>query len=330
MKSTALVFRSAGESELETVNLPDPGPTDAVVRITYSGVSIGTELSIITGARTHNGTFPLISGYMAVGTVEHVGAKVANIKPGDTVVSSSTRVKDGINPVFGGHAAHHVCEGKALQKVPEGCDLRAAAMHVMPAVGLNAVNMAGINDQDTIVVSGQGLIGQFFAQWAAARGARVIAIEPDPLRARVSVKEAGVEIVNPAEEDVARKVEELTGGEWPTVVVEATANPNLIIQSTSLLRRMHARMIFLSWYPQDISLAFAHFHSYEATAYFPMGAGDGNTKRAVLRGFARNVIRLGDNLTDIVAFEDSPQAMRRVIEGDRNILGMIFDWRACS
>ena len=57
-------------------------------------------------------------------------------------------------------------------------------------------------------------------------------------------------------------------------------------------------------------------------------AGDDKTARAVVDGFAQGTIRLGDNLTNNIPFEQAPQAMQRVAEEDRSILGMVIDWRA--
>jgi len=328
MKTSAIIFREAFKPTLEQIEIPEPGPADALVRVAYSGVSPGTEVSIITGRRTHNGTFPLVSGYMASGTVERVGRDVKNVKPGDRVGGFGTRIEGDITPIWGGHAAHHVCDASVLTILPEACDEVPAAMWILPCVGLNAVSLAGITEKDTVVISGQGLIGQFFSQWAVARGARVIAIEPDPRRAALSRQYVGCDVIDPLACDVIAEVEKLTGGKWPTVVVEATANAKLIGQTTSLIRRMRARMVFLSWYPGKIEIDWSHMHAYEPTVLCPSGAGDGETARAVLDGFARGVIRLGDNLTNNVPFADAPAAMKRVAEEDRSILGMVIDWRA--
>lgn len=328
MKTTAVVFRQASKPTLEEIEIPEPGPSDVLLKVDYSGVSPGTEVSIITGRRTHNGTFPLVSGYMASGTVMRAGADVKHIKPGDRVAGFGTRINGDVKPVWGGHAAHHVCDASSLTLIPAGCDQISASMWILPCVGLNSVSMANITEKDTVVISGQGLIGQFFAQWAVARGARVIAIEPDQRRAALTRQYVGCEVINPLTSDVATEVERLTSGAWPTVVVEATANARLIGQTSSLIRRMHARMIFLSWYPGKIEVDFSHLHNWEVTTFFPMGAGDDKTARAVVDGFAQGTIRLGDNLTNNIPFEQAPQAMQRVAEEDRSILGMVIDWRA--
>jgi len=325
--SNAVVFRSAGIPTLEHITLPPPGDRDVRIKVAYSGVSIGTETSIITGKRTHNGTFPLVSGYMGSGVVESAGVAVTHLKPGDQVACFGTRIEGDVNSIWGAHSAWHVCDASMVHSLPDGCDTRDAALWVLPAVGLNAVGMAGITERDSVVISGQGLIGQFFAQWAAARGARVIVIEPDPLRRELAGKLTGAQTINPASCDIVEEVSCLTGGEWPTVVVEATGVPGLVAQTTGLIRRMHARMVFLAWYPGQISIDFAHLHNWEATALFPMGLGDIRTAQGVLQGLARSTIQAGGNLTDCVPWREAPDAFGRVVAGDPSILGMVIDWR---
>lgn len=330
MKAKAVVFRAAYQPTIETIEVPEPEVSDVVVNVEYSGVSIGTETSIIDGTRTHNGTFPLVSGYMASGIVERVGSGVTSIREGDRVAGFGTRIKGDISPVWGGHCSKHVCEASVLEPLPHGCDLKSAAMWIPPAVGLNAVRMANITESDIVLISGQGLIGQFFCQWARARGAMVIAIEPDPRRRELTKQYVRCPVLDPRGCDLESEIERLTGGEWPTVVVEATANPRLITQTTSFVRRMHARVVFLSWYPGKIELEFAHFHNWEATTFFPMGAGGEPARRAVLDGFAGGFIQLGENLSHQIPWEEAVPAFEGIRSGDRSVTGMVIDWKGAG
>jgi 2-desacetyl-2-hydroxyethyl bacteriochlorophyllide A dehydrogenase len=325
MKVKALVFRKANNPSIEEVDLPPPGDEQLTVKVQYSGVSIGTESSIFSGVRTHNGTFPLVPGYMASGIVEQVGRKVRELRAGDRVITSGTRLAGGVNSVFGGHASHHIADAGSALKIPTSVDMRHAALHVMPCVGLNAANMAGIGMQDTVLIQGQGLIGQLFGQWCSNRGARIIAIEPDKSRAALARKLVTDAVIDPKEEDVEARVMALTGGAGPTVVVEATASPKLLACATRFLR-MNAKMIFLSWYPGDVTVTFPHFHNHQVTAFFPMGVGGQDGARATLAALAAGSIRMADNITDVYPYESAVEGYRRIINGDRSIMAMLVDW----
>lgn len=325
MKTKAIVFRQANVPTLEEIAIPAVGAGDVRVRIAYSGVSIGTESSIFSGERTHNGTFPLVGGYMASGTVEEAGADVSACGVGDRVILSGPRFDCEVNSVWGGHSSMQVVRAGSCTKVPDGVDMRFAAMFVMPGVGLNAINMAGVKMTDTVLIQGQGLIGQLCGQWCRNRGARVITIEPDATRRELSRQYVTEQVIDPVNEDVAARLNELTAGAGPTVVVEATASAQLIGSATQYLRREN-KMVFLSWYPDDITLTFAHFHNYQITAFFPTGNGGPPATRAALEAFRNGSIRMEDNITDVVGHEDACAGYRRIIDGDRSIMGMVVDW----
>lgn len=327
MKAKAIVFRKACSPSLEDVTLPELGKDDILVKIHYSGVSIGTESSIFTGARTHNGTFPMVTGYMASGVVEKVGSDVTAFKPGDTVANMGTGFTGEVNSIWGGHCSYHVASAGGLVRIPKGADMKAVCLYILPCVGLNAVGMANIVENDTVLIVGQGLIGQFCGQWAAARGARVIAVEPDPIRRELSIAYVTEDVLDPGNCDVEKEIEKLTAGQWPTVVVEATANKNLIGHTSHFIRRMHARMIFLSWYPGEITFDYSHFHNWEATAFFPMGCGNMETARATIEGIVRGVIRMERNITHAYDYTKACDGFSKICENDRSIVGMVVDWR---
>ena len=82
MKLEAVVFESRGTVAFRRIEGPDPEPTDAVIRVTHSWISNGTEGSFLRGERIGGDTpwtpgapypFPIVAGYQKVGVVEWVG-----------------------------------------------------------------------------------------------------------------------------------------------------------------------------------------------------------------------------------------------------------------
>lgn len=325
MKAQAIVFREANKPTVEELDLPELQPGEMLTRTLFSGVSIGTESSIFSGARTHNGTFPLVGGYMGTGVVEAVGPGVEGFAEGDRVVAGGSRLEGEVVSVWGGHLSRRVVEAERALKLPEGVDPREAALHVLPRVGLNALWMAKVAKGETVLISGQGMIGQFFGQFSRRLGARVLAIEPNPERAALSKRYAAEEVFDPSDPDLKRKVVDATGGRGPDVVVEATASARLIGAATSLLRP-RSRMVFLSWYPGNIEIDFSHFHNNAVVAYFPTGSGAMDTLEEFLRALAAREVVVGDNLTDVIPWRESCPAYQRLVDGDRTVMGMVIDW----
>src|SRR5215831_7335540 len=80
----AVVARAKGAPvELVTINVPDPGPGEALVAVRSCGVC-HTDLHYREGGI--NDDFPFLLGHEAAGVVEAVGAGVTGIAPGDFVV----------------------------------------------------------------------------------------------------------------------------------------------------------------------------------------------------------------------------------------------------
>ena len=80
----AVVARAKGEPvEVVTINVPDPGPGEALVQVQACGVC-HTDLHYREGGI--NDDFPFLLGHEAAGVVEAVGPDVTGVQPGDFVV----------------------------------------------------------------------------------------------------------------------------------------------------------------------------------------------------------------------------------------------------
>ena len=84
VEGTALVAWSDGHFSTEPVLAPGAGEKNIVVSVTCSGVSLGTEFGVLRG-KIDWGSFPMVTGYMATGTVVAVGSQVEGFAPGDRV-----------------------------------------------------------------------------------------------------------------------------------------------------------------------------------------------------------------------------------------------------
>ena len=56
MRAKAVVFVAPRTVEVQDVETPEPGPGDAVIRVTHSWISNGTEGSFLRGERTAGDT----------------------------------------------------------------------------------------------------------------------------------------------------------------------------------------------------------------------------------------------------------------------------------
>ena len=128
MKANAVIFRDRNVVEYGPVDCPDPGPDDAVIRVTHSWISNGTEGSYLRGERIAGDTpwrpgdphpFPIIAGYQKIGVVDWVGGAIEDLRMGEIVFSAMGQVH-GTFSGSGGHVSPAVTRRDMIWKLPPG------------------------------------------------------------------------------------------------------------------------------------------------------------------------------------------------------------------
>ena len=204
------VYRSRGVVAVEQRLLPPPGPGEVVVEVDYCGVC-GSDLHLIVEGW---GTPGDVLGHEWTGVVNEVGAGVGRFEVGDRVLAayeprcgscraclaglpSQCENQDPMTGEFDGAFATHVLTTESrLMAVPDGMDMRTAALAEPLAVSLHAVTRAGIQPRSDGLVQGAGPIGAVAVAALLHEGHRVTVSEPAPRR--VALAEAiGAEVVHP-------------------------------------------------------------------------------------------------------------------------------------
>jgi len=185
MKASAVVFTGPNSVVYRTIDCPEPGPGDVVVELHHSWISNGTEGSFLRGERLSGdeawkpgdpAPFPMVAGYQKVGRVVNVGSAVIDLRPGDWVFASMSKVCGMFDNRFAGHVSPSVCDRSAVIPLPTGADPLAYSGLVLTQVGLNCGLRPQIEPGQLAVVVGDGLVGQWAGQTLVQRGVRVIMI----------------------------------------------------------------------------------------------------------------------------------------------------------
>jgi threonine dehydrogenase-like Zn-dependent dehydrogenase len=244
----AFWVRAPGCGEIRPVALPQPAPTDVLVRTLRSGVSRGTETLVFRGgvppgqyaamrAPHQDGDFPgpVKYGYLNVGVVERGPVELR----GRTVFC--------LYP----HQTAYVVPASAVAVVPEGVPPARAVLAGTVETAVNALWDARPLLGDRVAVVGAGMVGCCVARLLSSfPAAQVTLIDVDPGRAEVAAA-LGVEFALPADADGGRDL-----------VVHASATSPGLQRSLELLAPERT-VIDLSWYGDSevrLSLGGA-FHS---------------------------------------------------------------------
>lgn len=92
-------------------------------------------------------------------------------------------------------------------------------------VGFHAVARGEVSDKDTVVVFGSGAIGLGVIAGAAARNARVIAVDIDDKKLDLARKCGCVDAINSASENLHDRLQAITDCDGPSVMIEAVGHP---------------------------------------------------------------------------------------------------------
>lgn len=251
-EARAFWIPSPGEGEIRPVDLPEPGPSDVVVRTLCSGVSRGTETLVFQGrvpANQHDimrapfqdGSFPgpVKYGYLNVGLVEEgppdlLGRTVFCLYP---------------------HQTRYVVPADAVRPVPDGVPAGRAILAGTVETAVNALWDAAPLVGDRIAVIGAGMVGCSVAGVLAGfPGSSVQLIDIDPARAKIAAA-LGVEFATPEE---AR--------DGCDLVVHASATEAGLARALELLAP-DGEVVELSWYgDRRVTLPLGEFfHSRRLT-----------------------------------------------------------------
>lgn len=253
-----------GQVTVDDVPAPFVEAGSVLVRVSYSCVSTGTELSSIAGSGTPlwkravahpehvakalerfatggvAGVWSLIegqrmagiaTGYSAAGIVEAVGADVSDLRPGDRVACAGAK--------FAHHAEMIVVPRNLTVPVPEGVGLDHASVVTLGAIALQGVRRASPTLGETFVVIGLGALGQLTTQLLRANGCRPIAVDLDRSRLRLASDSGAEASLHQGNGDPIAQAMRLTGGVGVdgVIITAATASDEVVSQAFKMCRR---------------------------------------------------------------------------------------------
>lgn len=316
VQSEALVIPSPGNVELRSVPTPAPKVGQAIVEVSYSGVSFGTELWAATGKYDGFGPMPFTSGYQAVGQVMAINGEAENLAVGDIVACFA----------LGSHSRYVAADLSLVHRLNGSAPQKQTSLFVQPSVGANALNKAGVGAGDSVLVVGQGLVGQTTAMLARLRGAFVIGTDISPERLVIS-EEHCVDLSLDVSLAPAWEQLESLFPEGVDVVVESTGFEGLLDDAMKCVRKGGV-FVFEGYYPGGLKFEYSVPHSKQINAVFPSFIGGPSVRRAVLRLIEEGHLDLNSLISDIVPASEAADLYGRFFTPDRNQFnGVVIDWR---
>ena len=332
MQAKALICDEHQNFALENVTLRDPDADEIAIRTHYTGVSIGTEFALIRN-KISWGPYPICTGYQGTGAVEAVGENVTNFHVGEKVYfrrNSHMELPNGrkVFCVSGAHCSHAVLNpntSHGAAKIVPGAKMDVAALFVMPAVGLNGVDMANPRMGTTTVVYGVGLIGLGVVAACAHRGCIVIAVDINQKRLNIARKMGADYVIDVSKQNVVAEVKKIAP-EGAATVFECTGIPECINKAIEICRT-HGSFVWQGNYGvAPVSFKFIPAHSRRLKMFFPCDDGLQPCRRAAVKNMAMGVLKWENCITHHIGYLDAPEIFDRINKGDKDIVGVVIRW----
>lgn len=254
MKALAKIQAAPGLELIET-EVPRPGPRDVLIRVTAASIC-GTDVHIYRWDTwsQHRIRPPLILGHEFAGEIVAVGEEVDGLEVGQPVSAEGHIVDHTCAACRAGQP--HLCRNARVIGIDRPgafaeyvCvpaeNVWVNAPDVPPEIAAlqdpfgNAVHAVYTFDLAgrSVLVSGCGPIGLMAIPVARVAGARII-IATDLNEQRLALaRRMGADVtLNPQQEEVVARVQELTGGDGVDVVLEMSGAPSAIRAALEALR----------------------------------------------------------------------------------------------
>lgn len=251
----AAVVRTFGDAlDVSEVDVPEPGPGQALVKLVASGVC-HTDLHAAEGDWPVKPTPPFVPGHEGVGTVEKVGEGVTSLAAGDLVGNAwlwsacgtceycrtgwetlCEEQQNGGYSVDGSFGEYMLVDERFAARVPEGVDPVELAPVLCAGVTVyKALKVTDTRPGQWIVISGVGGLGHVAVQYAVAMGLRVAAVDISDDKLELATRLGAEVVVNAATTDPVEAVQEATGGAHGVVVT--AVHPSAFSQAIGMTRR---------------------------------------------------------------------------------------------
>ena len=204
MEALAVVLERPEHLALNRLALTPAVEGDAVVAVSWSGISTGTERLLWSGRMPPfpGMGYPLVPGYESVGTVIETAAG-SGLRVGQAVFVPGARCFGEVNGLFGGAASHLIAPAARLVPVDAALGDRACLI-ALAATAYHAPS--GIVPGERNLIVGHGVLGRLLARLTLLAGGTPVVWEREPLRANGTF---GYAVLSP-DDDPARDYATIT------------------------------------------------------------------------------------------------------------------------
>ena len=334
-------IKITAERQMAVVDIEEPqmGDNEVLLRLSYVGFC-GSDLNTFLG-RNPMVHMPVIPGHEVGAVIEKVGSKVPDaLKPGMVVTvnpytncGNCASCRNGRvnacehNETLGVQRDGSMRERIALpweKIIPAGqLSPRTSALIEPMSVGFHAVSRAQVTDIDVVMVIGCGMVGMGAVVRSVQRGATVIAADIDDEKLALARQMGATYTVNTMTEDVHTRLQEMTGGFGPDVVIEAVGNPMTYQMAVNEVA-FTGRTVCIGYAKTEVSFQTKFFVQKELDIRGSRNALPSDF-RAVIRYLEKGTCPVDALISKVVKPEDASDAMNEWAAAPGKVFRILVD-----
>ncbi|KKB58650.1 zinc-binding alcohol dehydrogenase family protein [Parabacteroides gordonii] len=321
----AIQIPAPADLRVVDIEKPEVKSGEVLLKIKYVGFC-GSDLNTFLG-RNPMVKLPVIPGHEVGATIEAVGTDVPAGFMADMPVTVNPYTNCGTcaacrngrvnacehNETFGVQRNGAMSEYLSLpwQKVipADGISPRDCALIEPMSVGFHAVSRGQITDIDTVLVIGCGMIGIGAIVRAALRGATVIAVDLDDDKLALAKRIGADYTINSKTENLHERLQVITNGLGPDVVIEAVGSPATYIMAVNEVG-FTGRVVCIGYAKSEVTFQTKYFVQKELDIRGSRNALPEDF-RAVVRYLQQGDCPLEEFISNIVHPEEALNAMQQ-------------------
>lgn len=312
-----LVCSNPKHFEYHEVEKPELQENSAIIKIKRIGIC-GTDLHAYEGTQPFF-SYPRVLGHELSGELIafdnapgfEIGEAVTFIPyfaDGTCIACRSNKPNCCTNiKVFGVHIDGGMAE---YVQVPskyllhgEGLSYDELALVEPLAIGAHGVRQAQVREGEFVLVMGAGPIGLGTMEFAKIAGAKVIALDVNEMRLNFCKEKIGVHAtVNALSDNVVEQLLEITNGDMPTVIIDATGNLKAINNGLNYLAHS-GRYVLIGLQKAEFSFSHPEFHERETTLMSSRNATNDDFEH-VISSMKKGLVNPQNYITHTVNFDE--------------------------
>jgi threonine dehydrogenase-like Zn-dependent dehydrogenase len=337
----ALFLTQVGKSEVFEIDKPIPKSGEVLLKVEMVGFCGGD----MNGFK---GLFPLqeypnILGHEVGAVIEELGEDVpSHLRIGSKVTlypylacGTCVACRKGrpnackTNKTMGvrrpGAMTRFVCAPWQDLFVSDQLSVRELALAEPLTVGFHAVARGRVDSQDIVAVLGCGIVGLGAVAAAVNRHATVIAIDLDDAKLAIARKIGVANTINPSKEDLHQRLQEITNGDGPDVIIEAVGSPSTYRSAVEEVAFL-GRVVCIGYAKAPVEFNTSLFVQKEIEILGSRNCVGKSDFPEVLSYLEAKKFPVEDVISKVISIDEGPETLKSWAENPQGIIKIMIDF----